>query len=190
MRQRLGVARALLDDPELRVLDEPSNGLDAGGMVSFRALIRSLVDDEGKTVFISSHLLDEVEKICDRVAIVDHGRVVVEGALVELLAAGGGGVEVDCDQPDRAREVLGDQPGVTGVETRNDGTLLVHAAGGRTTAVTLNRALVGAGIGVAGLRQSASSLEERFLAITAGSTPSSPGPVPDAEPPAAGKGPA
>src|SRR5881394_3725882 len=83
MRQRLGVARALLADPELLILDEPTNGLDPAGIHEFRAMIRGLVE-EGRTVLLSSHLLDEVEKICDAVAIVDHGRVVMQGSLTEL----------------------------------------------------------------------------------------------------------
>src|SRR5204863_326098 len=83
MRQRLGVARALLADPELLILDEPTNGLDPAGIHEFRGMIRGLVA-EGRTVLLSSHLLDEVEKICDAVAIVDHGRVVIQGSLAEL----------------------------------------------------------------------------------------------------------
>src|SRR5213079_576970 len=83
MRQRLGVARSLLGDPELLILDEPTNGLDPAGIHEFRAMIRGFVE-EGRTVLLSSHLLDEVEKICDAVAIVDHGRVVMQGSLAEL----------------------------------------------------------------------------------------------------------
>src|SRR5215470_9052052 len=80
MRQRLGIARCLLADPELLILDEPMNGLDPAGMDEIRGTIRHLVG-EGRTVVLSSHLLDEVEKTCDAVAIVDHGRVVVQGSL-------------------------------------------------------------------------------------------------------------
>src|SRR5436190_4231003 len=83
MRQRLGVARSLLADPELLILDEPTNGLDPAGIHEFRGMIRGLVA-EGRTVLLSSHLLDEVEKICDAVAIVDYGRVVMQGSLAEL----------------------------------------------------------------------------------------------------------
>jgi ABC-2 type transport system ATP-binding protein len=85
MRQRLGVARCLLADPELLILDEPMNGLDPAGILEFRRLIRELVA-EGRTVLLSSHLLDEVEKICDAAAIVDHGRVVVQGSIDEIVA--------------------------------------------------------------------------------------------------------
>src|SRR5437773_9379584 len=82
MRQRLGVARALLADPELLILDEPMNGLDPAGMEEFRFMIRAFVA-EGRTVVLSSHLLDEVEKTCDAIAIVDQGKVVVQGSLAE-----------------------------------------------------------------------------------------------------------
>src|SRR5438034_4959239 len=85
MRQRLGVARSLLADPELLILDEPTNGLDPAGMHEFRDMIRGFVA-EGRTVLLSSHLLDEVEKICDAVAIVDRGRVVAQGPIADLAA--------------------------------------------------------------------------------------------------------
>ena len=83
MRQRLGIARCLLCDPELLILDEPVNGLDPAGILEFRHLVRGLVD-EGRTVLLSSHLLDEVEKTCDAAAIVDNGRVVAQGTIEEL----------------------------------------------------------------------------------------------------------
>ena len=83
MRQRLGVARCLLADPELLILDEPTNGLDPAGILEFRQMIRALVG-EGRTVFLSSHLLDEVEKACDAAAIIDGGRIVRAGAIAEL----------------------------------------------------------------------------------------------------------
>src|SRR5205085_3999096 len=79
MRQRLGVARCLIADPLLLILDEPMNGLDPAGMEEFREMIASLVG-EGRTVFLSSHLVDEVEKTCERVAIIDQGRIVMEGS--------------------------------------------------------------------------------------------------------------
>ncbi len=86
MKQRLGIAAALLNDPELLILDEPTNGLDPTGMKEVRTLIRDLVDNHGKTVFLSSHLLSEIEQMCDRVAIIDHGRLVQEGSVAELLS--------------------------------------------------------------------------------------------------------
>src|SRR5712675_1835382 len=87
MRQRLGIARCLLADPALLILDEPMNGLDPAGILETRHLIRAFVD-EGRTVFLSSHLLDEVEKTCDQIAIVDQGRVILQGAVDEIAATG------------------------------------------------------------------------------------------------------
>ncbi len=171
MRQRLGVARALLNDPELLVLDEPTNGLDAAGMVEFREMIRGLVDDEGRTVFLSSHLLDEVERLCDRVAIVDHGRVITEGDLDDLLAEEGGGIELEVDDPVRAQELLAGLPDVLSVRVTDLGTLVAAGPMTKAHAIAVNRALVQAGIGVSALRVSQVSLEQRYLQITAGSTP-------------------
>ena len=93
MRQRLGVARSLLTDPELLILDEPSNGLDPAGMAEFRQMIRSFVEEDGRTVFISSHLLDEVEKIADDIAIVQAGVLVAHGGQGKGLELGGVSVE-------------------------------------------------------------------------------------------------
>src|SRR3954470_5713784 len=87
MRQRLGIARCLLCDPELLILDEPVNGLDPAGILEFRHLVRALVG-EGRTVLLSSHLLDEVEKTCDFAAIVDQGRVMAQGSIADLTASG------------------------------------------------------------------------------------------------------
>ena len=86
MRQRLGVAACLLGDPELLILDEPMNGLDPAGMHQMRSMIRFV--HEGRTVMLSSHLLDEVERTCDAVAIVDQGRVIRQGSIHELVARG------------------------------------------------------------------------------------------------------
>src|ERR1700739_4240419 len=86
MRQRLGVARCLLADPLLLILDEPTNGLDPAGMQEFRQMIRAMVEQEGRTVFISSHLLDEVEKVCDAAAIVDRGKGGTQGAMAALVS--------------------------------------------------------------------------------------------------------
>ena len=108
MRQRLGVAACLLGDPELLLLDEPMNGLDPAGIHEMRALIGSLVD-EGRTVMLSSHLLDEVERTCDVVAIVDRGQVVRQGSIDELVrSAGAAALYVDCDEPAKAKELIDD----------------------------------------------------------------------------------
>ena len=98
MRQRLGVAACLLGDPELLILDEPMNGLDPAGMQEMRSMIESLVE-EGRTVVLSSHLLDEVERTCDAVAIVDRGRVIRQGPIEDLVRGANAVVEVECSDP-------------------------------------------------------------------------------------------
>src|SRR5690348_14253012 len=106
MRQRLGVARCLLSDPELLILDEPMNGLDPGGMLEMRHMIRELVEEEGRTVLISSHLLGEVEKTCDVAAIIDRGRVIAQGTIDELVSDSAGELVIECDETVGALGVL------------------------------------------------------------------------------------
>jgi ABC-2 type transport system ATP-binding protein len=164
MRQRLGIARCLLCDPTLLILDEPTNGLDPGGMLEFRTLVRELVEDEGRTVFLSSHLLDEVEKICDTVAIVDRGRVITAGTIAELSASDGPTLLVGCSDPQAALGLLVGRPGVTGVELRADGLRVM--ADGNIDPASINDLLVREGIRVRRLEPAHHSLEERFLQLT------------------------
>ena len=171
MRQRLGVARSLLNDPELLILDEPSNGLDPSGMAAFRQMIRSFVELDGRTVFISSHLLDEVEKIADDIAIVHEGRLVLHGSVEELVAEGRQGLRLRVDDGDRAAAVAGGLPFVTGVDRRGAGELGIAVTTlDDDSAISLTRALVEAGVGVAEVTRERESLEERFLEITGGAT--------------------
>jgi ABC-2 type transport system ATP-binding protein len=169
MRQRLGVARCLLADPLLLILDEPTNGLDPGGIQEFREMIRAMVEQEGRTVFISSHLLDEVEKTCDAAAIVDRGKVVTQGSIAEL-AAGGGTVSheliVGVDDAALALDTLRASELVRDVQDADDGLHVVLAREMSDTAL-LNAALVHAGVGVVRLEPVRHSLEQRFLEITA-----------------------
>src|SRR4051812_15709424 len=129
MRQRLGVARALLGDPELLILDEPTNGLDPAGIHEFRRMIRGFVA-EGRTVLLSSHLLDEVEKICDAAAIVDRGRVVLQGSIDEIAAGSEQVVVVGCADPARAAVLLGGHPAAETVAGTPDGLEVTLRAGG------------------------------------------------------------
>jgi ABC-2 type transport system ATP-binding protein len=171
MRQRLGVARALLGDPRLLILDEPTNGLDAEGMAGFRTLIRGLVEQDGRTVFISSHLLDEMQKLCDSVAIVEQGRVVTQSSVEDLLGGGADGghvLVVDCDEPDAAVGVLRDELDL--VALVEGGRVRVAGVADRGVAIAVTRALVLAGVGVAEVRADAGSLEQRYLEITQGPT--------------------
>jgi len=164
MRQRLGIARCLLADPALLMLDEPMNGLDPAGILETRRLIRAFVD-EGRTVFLSSHLLDEVEKTCDHVAIVDHGRVVVQGSVEELAAQGKPTVLVEVDDAPAARAVLGNEPRITHVEEEGASKLRLTLGDGLGSA-EVNRALVAAGVAVSRLEPARATLEETFLSIT------------------------
>ena len=166
MRQRLGVARALLSDPEVLVLDEPTNGLDPDGVAEFRVLIRSLVEQDGRAVFISSHLLDEIEKICDDLAIVNQGRVITSGTLADLIAAGGRELRIECDDAARAEALLRALPTVTAVTVSADGTLSVQLAPDSTeTRAGVNRKLIEAGLAVSRLEPREDSLEERYLSL-------------------------
>jgi ABC-2 type transport system ATP-binding protein len=162
MRQRLGIARCLLADPELLILDEPMNGLDPGGIQEFREFVRSFVA-EGRTIVLSSHLLDEVEKTCDHVAIVDQGRIVAQGSIAELRGDGHV-LLVETDDASRARPVLAAHPAVEGVS--DDGSGLVVSLLDLAAVADLNRRLVEAGIGVGRLEPQQASLEQRFLEIT------------------------
>jgi ABC-2 type transport system ATP-binding protein len=171
MRQRLGVARCLLADPLLLILDEPTNGLDPGGIQEFREMIRAMVEQEGRTVFISSHLLDEVEKICDHAAIVDRGKIVTQGAIAEL-AEGSTQHEliVGVDDPERALIVLEGCDQARQAQRSDEGLRVVLSdlsdmpAADRAAAI--NAVLVGAGLAVSRLEPVRQSLEKRFLEVT------------------------
>jgi ABC-2 type transport system ATP-binding protein len=163
MRQRLGIARCLLADPRLLILDEPMNGLDPAGIQEFRGFVRSFVE-EGRTIVLSSHLLDEVEKTCDDVAIVDRGRVVVQGSIAELRAGADPAVLIETRDAVSASRLLAAHPAVKRVTA--DG-LAVHAVLEDLAAVPdLNRRLVTAGHDVLRLEPEQASLEDRFLEIT------------------------
>ena len=129
MRQRLGVAACLLADPELLILDEPMNGLDPAGMHEMREMIESFVE-EGRTVMVSSHLLDEVERTCDVVAIVDHGRVIRQGTIDELVHGSGAlVVNVECGDPGMAQEVIERSGIAAGVALSASGLTVTLRAG-------------------------------------------------------------
>jgi ABC-2 type transport system ATP-binding protein len=166
MRQRLGVAACLLGDPQLLILDEPMNGLDPGGMHDMREMIRSFVA-EGRTVVLSSHLLDEVERTCDAVAIVDRGHIIRQGPIAELLSGADVELLIECSTPDAARQVLA-TAGLGGhVEATADGlTISLDAASDRSLVAEMNRVLVEAGISVYRLQLNQASLETWFLEVT------------------------
>jgi ABC-2 type transport system ATP-binding protein len=167
MRQRLGIARILMADPELLILDEPMNGLDPAGIDETRMLIRSLVD-EGRTVVLSSHLLDEVEKTVDALAIVDQGRIVVQGSIGELTRSGPPTLVVGSGDNVRAEALVAPLRSVAAVAAA-EGVLRVslEERGDADEAIAdINRRLVEAGIPVYRLEPEHASLEQRFLEIT------------------------
>jgi ABC-2 type transport system ATP-binding protein len=166
MRQRLGVAACLLDDPDLLILDEPMNGLDPGGMLDMRDMIHSLVA-EGRTVVLSSHLLDEVERTCDAVAIVDRGKVIRQGPIAELLAGSSFELQVECSDPDRARALLEATTIGAQIQVGGDGLAITLPEGtGRDVVAEVNRILVEGGISVYRLQHIQASLETWFLQVT------------------------
>jgi ABC-2 type transport system ATP-binding protein len=167
MRQRLGIARCLLADPELLFLDEPMNGLDPAGMLELRGLLRELVC-EGRTVFLSSHLLDEVQRTCDFAAIVDRGTVVTQGS-IDALTSGGHKLVIGTDDPGRAATLLASLHSVDGA-TVQDGVVLVsmnaNGTADRELVTAILRRLLDAGLAVDRVAPVEASLEERFLNIT------------------------
>jgi ABC-2 type transport system ATP-binding protein len=166
MRQRLGVAACLLGDPQLLILDEPMNGLDPAGMQDMRDMILSLVA-EGRTVVLSSHLLDEVERTCDAVAIVDRGNVIRQGPISELLAGSSLTVEIECSDPDRARSLL-DATTIGAASQGGPKGLTITLPSGTPPDVVaeINRVLVEGGISVYRLQPIQASLEAWFLQVT------------------------
>ncbi len=162
MRQRLAVATAILHDPELVILDEPTNGLDPAGIREFRSLVRQLAAD-GKTVFVSSHILNEVEQMCDEVAILKSGRLLTQGSVASLVAASGV-LEL------RTTDAAGAETAIRalrwpGAITREaDGRLVVEAPADR--AAEISRALSERQIWLTELRTRDNSLEDFFLEVT------------------------
>jgi len=165
MRQRLGIAQALLGAPRLLMLDEPTNGLDPQGMREVRTLLRRLAD-EGVTVFVSSHLLFEVEAVCDRVAVLAHGRLVADGP-PQSLRTRSDRLRVEVDDRPRALRVLGGLDGVSVLED-GAGSIRVRLAAPATPA-NVNASLVGGGVGVSALVPEQDSLEDVFVALVEGS---------------------
>lgn len=160
MKQRLGVAAALLKDPELVILDEPTNGLDPAGMRDMRGLIRDLGAD-GRTVLLSSHLMSEVQQVCDRVGVISQGRMVAESTVQELR--GGRDLVIAATPSDLALARLQSMPEVESVRFSDD-LLRVRADERHTAAIA--QALVRAGVGVTELRRDERQLEDVFFEMT------------------------
>jgi ABC-2 type transport system ATP-binding protein len=164
MCQRLGLAAALLTDPELLILDEPTNGLDPSGIIEMRELILRLNKDHGKTIFLSSHILSEIEKLATDVAIIDQGKILYEGKL-EGLKNGGDNLQlsIELDHVDTATHVL-EKQGFVILEAYHNGLLL--AIKSKQEIAEINQLLVASGVQVYQLSSSQENLEAVFLNLT------------------------
>lgn len=166
MRQRLGVAQAVMHRPKLLILDEPTNGLDPAGIRELRDYLRKLARDEGTSVFVSSHLLSEMELMCDRVSILQKGKIIdirsIRAADNTLIKQGDDEVLFEVDQPDTALSVLEGLGNGSVIE----GVLTIK--GERTTIAAVNRRLVEAGMNVYSIHVRTKSLEDQFLEVTGG----------------------
>ena len=165
MRQRLGIAAALLRDPSLLLLDEPTTGLDPPGKRDMRTLIGRL-SERGVTVLLSSHQLAEVEEMCNRVAIIRSGQIIYEGVLAELKRTAGGGYRLRSTDAARAVRVCEAQAGIT--QVRLDGHEVRFAADSDEAVAALSIALVEAGVGITALAPTGATLEELFFRLTEG----------------------
>ena len=170
MKQRLGLAYALLGDPELLILDEPTNGMDPAGITEVRGLIRQLKED-GHTVLLSSHLLHEVEEVCDSIAILSRGRLITHGRVQDLLA-GRGTVRIRTTDDAKAAQIIALLPWVSGVLSQDDG-LVVTAPPERSSEVAA--ALSAEGVHIREMTELQESLEDYFLEVTDDASPMSEG---------------
>ena len=165
MRQRLGIAAALLRDPKLLLLDEPATGLDPAGMRDMRLLVRRLAD-QGMTVLLSSHLLTEVEDVCNRVAIVRSGRIVYEGEIATLKRGAGTSYRLETTDDELALRICRAQPGVTDARVDEHGRIVFTAD--EPAAAELSQALVEAGALIKALAPQTVTLEDLFFSFTEG----------------------
>lgn len=162
MKQRLGLAQALLGRPELLILDEPTNGLDPAGIHEVRALIRELPDRSGATVFLSSHLLSEVEQMATHLAIISAGQTRFQGTLNELQTLSRSSIVVEVDDENRAISLMRHH----GVTVTGGPTGLIVADPNGLSAADINTMLVRSGIAVSGISTRRPTLEEVFLGLT------------------------
>jgi ABC-type multidrug transport system ATPase subunit len=165
MRQRLGLARALLGGPRLLILDEPMNGLDPAGIRDMRTIIRQMPERVGAAVFLSSHLLSEVEQIVTHVGLMHHGRLARQGAIGALLADGAARIDLQANDPVAAAQALAAMD--YAVATTGQGLRITLKRGTDGEIGAINRDLVGAGIDVVALARSRRSLEDMFEEVEA-----------------------
>jgi ABC-2 type transport system ATP-binding protein len=165
MRQRLGIASALLREPKLLLLDEPTTGLDPAGMRDMRVLIRRL-SEHGITIVLSSHLLAEAEELCNRVAIIQTGKIVYEGEISALKRSASASYSLSTTDNDRALQVARAQPGIENPRFRQGGVWF--NASGENAVAELSQALVEAGALIVALTPQTATLEQLFFSLTEG----------------------
>ncbi len=163
MKQRLGLAAALLSDPQLVLLDEPTNGLDPGGIADIRRLLPKMAHEQGRTVMLSSHRMDEVEQVCDQVTIIHRGRIVADGTPAEL-AAGDRRIEITCADPDAVGNLLRRDMGITKIE-RVGGNRLRFVSPNINSG-KINRLLIENGMVIEQVVEKRESLEDVFFRLT------------------------
>jgi len=163
MKQRLGLASTLLSDPKLVILDEPTNGLDPGGIADMRRLLPRMAGEQGRTVLLSSHRMEEVEQVCDFVTIIHNGSIAASGTMAEL-ASGQTSIEIACPEPDRAIGVLQNMRGIDKLERLGSSRLRVSVTG--IASSEINRMLIEDGIAVDQVVERRESLEEVFFRLT------------------------
>ena len=161
MKQRLGIAAALLSDPDLIILDEPTNGLDPAGIQEMRTFIRGLAHEQGKTVFLSSHLLSEVEQVCDRVAIIHKGELIREGSVRDLLADGHGLLRIEAKPLEKALAILQKH---WQVEVENGDWLAIQASNQQSPLIV--KQLVAQDVAVHQVVVVQQTLEAYFMSVT------------------------
>jgi ABC-2 type transport system ATP-binding protein len=169
-KQRLALARALLHRPRLLVLDEPANGLDPAGIVEIRELLRRLADEEGVTVFISSHILSEINQLADRIGIIHRGRMAEEFDVRQAGAGAKSRWRVEVNEPERALRLLRENLHACNVRASGDGALEIegHDFGRPVDSALVARVVVGAGLSLLSLVPAEEDLEKRFLRLTGG----------------------
>lgn len=166
MKQRLGIANALLNDPELLILDEPTNGLDPIGIAEIRTLFRSLCEEQGKTILLSSHILSEITLMADDIGIIHEGKLLEENTMVELENKNERYIRVCVTAPETATHVLERGLQVTNYTVEADRSIRIYEAG--IDLVALNKALVAADTGVSTIQVCNDNLEDYFKKITGG----------------------
>lgn len=168
MKERLGIARAILCKPELLILDEPTNGLDPAGMKQIRELLRMLSAEQGTTIVVSSHILSEIESMADTIGIIHQGRMKKEIGLKEIEEMSLAYIELAVENPERAAYVLADKLGLANFKVIDGGVIRIYD--NRVTTEQIVKAFASNEVAVTSLGRKAETLEDYFLKLTGGKT--------------------